>query len=74
MVPSGHGFADAGADGLHHSYESLILSASEAVSHIRPGQRVFLGTACGQPPALVNALLEQAGRLEGIEIIHLDFA
>jgi len=71
MIPSGHGFRDGPADGLHRSYESLILSASEAVSYIRPGQRVFLGTACGQPQALVNALLEQSSRLQGIEIIHL---
>jgi len=59
---------DCGSPGR---YRSMILSAEEAVGHIRPGQRVFIGTGCGQPQALVAALLRRAGELDDVEIIHL---
>ncbi|HLB73289.1 MAG TPA: GNAT family N-acetyltransferase [Sedimentisphaerales bacterium] len=52
-------------------YETAVLSASEAIERIRPGQRVFIGTGCGQPQALVEALLDRAAELEGTEIVHL---
>jgi len=52
-------------------YQSLITSAEEAITRVRPGQRVFMGTACGQPQALVSALLSQAAKLDDVEIIHL---
>ncbi|MEJ2703575.1 MAG: GNAT family N-acetyltransferase [Sedimentisphaerales bacterium] len=52
-------------------YDEMVVSANEAVSRIRPEHRVFIGSACGQPQILVDALLAQAARLEGIEIIHL---
>jgi acyl-CoA hydrolase/GNAT superfamily N-acetyltransferase len=56
---------------LVRSYPNLVASASEAIGRIRPGQRVFLGTGCGQPQALVRALLERAGELEDVEILLL---
>jgi acyl-CoA hydrolase/GNAT superfamily N-acetyltransferase len=59
---------DCGSPGR---YRSMILSAEEAVGHIRPGQRVFIGTGCGQPQALVAALLRRADALDDVEIIHL---
>ena len=49
----------------------MVVSAAQAVARIRPGQRVFLGTGCGQPQALVRALLDHAGELEDVEIILL---
>lgn len=52
-------------------YVSAVLSAADAVARIRPGQRIFIGTGCGQPQALVEALIDQAARLEGAEIVHL---
>jgi acyl-CoA hydrolase/GNAT superfamily N-acetyltransferase len=45
--------------------------ADEAMRVIRPGQRVFIGSACGQPQALVQALFESAGRLSGLEVVRL---
>ncbi len=45
--------------------------ADEAMRVIRPGQRVFIGSACGQPQALVRALFETAGKLSGLEIVRL---
>ncbi len=52
-------------------YRSMVLSADEAVRRIRPGQRVFIGTGCGQPQALVAALLSRADELDDVEIVHL---
>ncbi len=45
--------------------------ADDAVRVIRPGQRVFIGSACGQPQALVQALFESAGKLSGLEVVRL---
>ncbi|MBN1347491.1 MAG: GNAT family N-acetyltransferase [Phycisphaerae bacterium] len=52
-------------------YASMIQSADEAVSHIRPGQRIFIGTGCAQPQELVHALAARAGELADTEILHL---
>ena len=43
----------------------------EAIGRIRPGQRVFLGTGCGQPQTLVRALLDHADECEDVEIVLL---
>jgi len=53
------------------NYQSMIASAEQAIARIRPGQRVFIGTGCAQPQALVKALVNRAAELEDIEIIHL---
>jgi len=52
-------------------YQSEILTAEEAVKRIRPGQRVFIGTACGEPLELVQALAKRAFDLPDTEIVHL---
>ena len=57
MAEYRRGFDKTGRSNWKHHYESVVVSASEAVSRIRPGQRVFIGTGCGQPAALVEALL-----------------
>jgi acyl-CoA hydrolase/GNAT superfamily N-acetyltransferase len=44
------------------------MSASDAVSVIRPGDRVFVGSACATPRGLVQAL-EQLAR-PGVELVH----
>jgi acyl-CoA hydrolase/RimJ/RimL family protein N-acetyltransferase len=65
-----HGSQNSGVGSLR-SYQSMVASAREAVSQIRPGQRVFIGTGCGQPQALVRALLDHADEIEDVEIILL---
>lgn len=63
---------DSGYDtGWKDTYSSMIKTAQEAVKEIRPGQRVFIGTGCGQPQILIKALLDRAKELEGTEVIHL---
>ena len=51
--------------------ESVLATPAEAIAHIRPGQRIFIGTGCAQPQALVQALLDRAAEYEDTEIIHL---
>lgn len=52
-------------------YGSLIRTADEALGAIRPGQRIFIGTGCGQPQELVNALAARSSDLTDTEIVHL---
>jgi len=47
------------------------MAAAEAVRKIRPGDRVFIGSACGEPQALVRALVEGEGVVEDAELIHV---
>ncbi|MBI5395219.1 MAG: GNAT family N-acetyltransferase [Verrucomicrobia bacterium] len=52
-------------------YKSLLASPAEAVRKIRPGQRIFVGTGCGEPLELVSALTKRAHDLSDTEIVHL---
>jgi len=45
-----------------------LVSADEAVSIVRPGDRVFVGSACATPRSLVEAL-ERLGR-PGVILVH----
>ena len=46
-------------------------SARETLSQIRPGQRVFIGSSCGEPQHLVRELSELSDQFRDIEIIRL---
>ena len=46
-------------------------SAQEAIARIRPGQRVFIGTSCGEPQHLVKELAAQSGNFTDIEVVRL---
>ncbi len=48
-----------------------IVSAAEATQRIRPGDRVFIGSACGEPQELVRALVEHGDHLADMELIHV---
>ena len=52
-------------------FADMIETPAAAVKRIRPGQRVFVGTGCGQPQSLVTSLSARAGELTDTEIIHL---
>ena len=49
----------------------MVSTAETAVEHIRSGQRVFIGTGCGEPTQLVQALCNRSSELTDIEILHL---
>ncbi|MFW8602048.1 GNAT family N-acetyltransferase [Desulfobacterota bacterium M19] len=51
-------------------YSAMVESVEEAVSHVGPGQRIFIGTGCAEPEALVQALTRRADELIDLEIIH----
>lgn len=52
-------------------YRDMIASPQKAVSHIRPGNRVFIGTGCAEPVELVEALTNRGRSLADVEIIQL---
>jgi acyl-CoA hydrolase/ribosomal protein S18 acetylase RimI-like enzyme len=52
-------------------YKEKLRTAEEAVRMIRPGRRVFIGSACGEPQELVRALSEAASKVSGLEIVRM---
>lgn len=52
-------------------YNRRIVSAEDAVKHIRSGDRVVLGHACGEPKLLPKALVDRASELTNVEIVHM---
>ena len=52
------------------TYVSKTCNASDAIAKIRHGQRIFIGSACGEPQALVRALAEQSGRFSGLSLFY----
>jgi acyl-CoA hydrolase/GNAT superfamily N-acetyltransferase len=52
-------------------YVEKLRSADEAIAMIRPGKRVFIGSACGEPQELVRSLSRAANRISGLEIVRL---
>ena len=52
-------------------YASHTASPEEAVGLIRSGDRVVVGHACGEPSCLLDALVQNAGAYENVEIVHM---
>ncbi|MCK4788108.1 MAG: acetyl-CoA hydrolase/transferase family protein, partial [Desulfobacteraceae bacterium] len=52
-------------------YKDKIGTGPEATKFIKSGNSVFIGTGCGQPQHLVNALVEHSGHIYDAHIIHL---
>ena len=53
------------------NYVKNKCKADQAIRQIRPGQRVFIGSSCGEPQYLVKALGEASRRYTDIEIVRL---
>ncbi len=51
-------------------YEERRVSLEQAISTVRRGAKVFLGTACGEPQYLVKGLMDMADRLSDVQILH----
>jgi acyl-CoA hydrolase/GNAT superfamily N-acetyltransferase len=47
------------------------MTASQAIQKIKPGDRIFIGTGCGQPQMLVEALVSEKNEIVDAEIYHL---
>ena len=52
-------------------YNAKRRTAEEALRLIRSGQRIFIGSSCGEPQHLVNALLLEKDRFSDIEVLRL---
>lgn len=52
-------------------YQDMIADPDQAISNLRSGRRVFVGTGCGKPAELIQAMIGRAGKLTDIEIVHL---
>ena len=46
-------------------------TVTEALKIIKPGQRVFIGSSCGEPQHLIRQLSELSDQFRDIEIIRL---
>jgi acyl-CoA hydrolase/GNAT superfamily N-acetyltransferase len=53
------------------NYRDMIATPRRAIGRVRPGNRVFIGTGCGEPVELVQALTDRAGELADVEIVQL---
>ncbi len=52
-------------------YKSRVVSAAEAVKHIKSGNRVVVGHASGSPEVLLNALVTNKTAYKNVEIVHM---
>jgi acyl-CoA hydrolase/GNAT superfamily N-acetyltransferase len=52
-------------------YLKKRVSAQEAIGRIQPGQRIFIGSSCGEPQGLVRELVNQAHCFADLEIVRL---
>ena len=48
-----------------------ISTATAAMRLVKSGHSIFIGTGCGQPQHLVDALIEHSGHISDASIIHL---
>ena len=52
------------------NYESKISTPEEALSAVKSGDRVFIGTACATPRLLIQTLESMDKRLDDVKLIH----
>jgi 4-hydroxybutyrate CoA-transferase len=52
-------------------YQKRLTTAENAVKAIKPGNRIVVGHAYGQPQHLVNAMVANKDAYENVEIVHM---
>lgn len=52
-------------------YGGKLATADEALSAIKKGSRVYIGSGCGEPQHLIEHLVEKAIKLYDVEIIQI---
>ncbi len=52
-------------------YRSKLMTPREAVGCVESGMRVYIHPGCAEPEALVEALMERAPYVKGVEVVHL---
>ncbi len=56
--------------GWQEDYRKKLTTAAEAVKVVKPGNRVMLSHACGEPRLLPGELVKRSGELKEVEILH----
>ena len=51
-------------------YADKIYTAAQAVAKVESGEKIIFGDWVSEPPALVEALVNRADELKGVELIH----
>jgi acyl-CoA hydrolase/GNAT superfamily N-acetyltransferase len=52
-------------------YVEKLRDAETAIRKIKPGQRVFIGSACGEPQELMRALAAHARLFTGLDVVRM---
>ncbi|MEM4246056.1 MAG: GNAT family N-acetyltransferase [Candidatus Bathyarchaeia archaeon] len=52
-------------------YEKKVRELDEALTRISVGNKIFVGSACGEPQYLVNGLVEKGKHLQDNQIFHI---
>lgn len=52
-------------------YSKKVVSAEEALKHVKNNDRVIFAHACGEPAHLVNTLVELKENFRNVEIVHM---
>jgi acyl-CoA hydrolase/GNAT superfamily N-acetyltransferase len=61
----------AGGSYWADNYVHKRCTAEDAIARLRPGQRVFIGSSCGEPQHLVKTLSEATSWFTDLEIVRL---
>ena len=56
---------------LQKIYEERLCTVDQAFRRIKPGQRIFISTACAEPQFLVRNLTRFPGNIADNEVLHL---
>jgi len=52
-------------------YKDKVKTASAAMKLVKSGSSIFIGTGCGQPQHLVDALVNDTGGIRDVQVVHL---
>ncbi len=50
------------------SRKGIVVSSDEAISHIKSGDRIMMGTMCSEPQTLVEALIRRSKELKDVTL------
>ena len=53
------------------TWKDKIVPAKVAIDRIKPGNRIFIGSACGEPQELVRALTDNSSGAEDTEVLNV---
>ncbi|MDR1237060.1 MAG: hypothetical protein LBK28_02345 [Propionibacteriaceae bacterium] len=52
-------------------YRDHLVTAEQAVAHIKSGDRVIVHHACAEPTVLIDAMVANADAYQNVEIVHM---